>query len=232
MPRKSAIRGWPWLTGRPAMAAAGLALTEAGQDRWRARQRPSSSPWSALERPSSTANSPNDPARQWPDMTGTSAPGRPPLHHATMTDDADTVSALLTEGADPNVPDRPGFTALHFAAQERSHLRGRHPARLRSPRPARKRNPRVLTIASRSWCRRARPLPGFEGADGPFLAVGEQHLRLGGETLPADGVVQFLGSPSPDRAGPSAAKLYEEMPDSVAWSASSFETGRLEQAEP
>jgi hypothetical protein len=51
-------------------------------------------------------------------MTGTSAPGRPSLLHAAMTDDTDTVSALLSEGADPDVPDRLGFTALHLAAQE------------------------------------------------------------------------------------------------------------------
>jgi uncharacterized protein len=44
--------------------------------------------------------------------------GRVPLHYAALANDADAVSKLLTEGADPNVADRLGFTPLHFAAQE------------------------------------------------------------------------------------------------------------------
>ena len=44
--------------------------------------------------------------------------GRTPLHYAALANDADAVSKLLTEGADPNVADRLGFTPLHFAAQE------------------------------------------------------------------------------------------------------------------
>jgi ankyrin repeat protein len=51
-------------------------------------------------------------------MAGIDRGGRTPLHYAAMTDDADAVRKLLTEGADPNVPDRLGFTALHLAAQE------------------------------------------------------------------------------------------------------------------
>jgi ankyrin repeat protein len=44
--------------------------------------------------------------------------GRTPLHYAALANDADAVSKLLTEGANPNVADRLGFTPLHFAAQE------------------------------------------------------------------------------------------------------------------
>jgi ankyrin repeat protein len=51
-------------------------------------------------------------------MAGIDAQGRTPLHYAAMTDDAGAISALLTGGADPNVPDRLGFTPLHLAAQE------------------------------------------------------------------------------------------------------------------
>ena len=35
-------------------------------------------------------------------------------------------------------------------------------------------------------------LPGLQGADGLFLAVREQHLGLGGETLPADSAAARL----------------------------------------
>ena len=44
--------------------------------------------------------------------------GRTPLHHAALANDAEAVSRLVSEGASPNVPDRLGFTALNFAAQE------------------------------------------------------------------------------------------------------------------
>lgn len=51
-------------------------------------------------------------------MAGTDQGGRTPLHYAALANDADAVSQLLAEGADPNVADRLGFTPLHFAAQE------------------------------------------------------------------------------------------------------------------
>jgi uncharacterized protein len=51
-------------------------------------------------------------------MTGTDQGGRTPLHYAALANNADAVSQLLAEGADPNVADRLGFTPLHFAAQE------------------------------------------------------------------------------------------------------------------
>jgi ankyrin repeat protein len=51
-------------------------------------------------------------------MAGIDRGGRTPLHYAALANDADAVSWLLTEGADPNAADRMGFTALHFAAQE------------------------------------------------------------------------------------------------------------------
>lgn len=44
--------------------------------------------------------------------------GRTPLHYAALANDADAVSKLLAEGADPNVADRSGFTPLHFAAEQ------------------------------------------------------------------------------------------------------------------
>jgi uncharacterized protein len=51
-------------------------------------------------------------------MAGIDKEGRIPLHYAALANDADAVSKLLTEGADPNVADQLGFTPLHFAAQE------------------------------------------------------------------------------------------------------------------
>jgi len=51
-------------------------------------------------------------------VAGTDRGGRTPLHYAALANDADAVSELLTEGADPSAPDRLGFTPLHFAAQE------------------------------------------------------------------------------------------------------------------
>jgi hypothetical protein len=92
---------------------------EAAQDRWRADGHRISSPWSALARPSSTAGSPNAPTtRRRPDLVGIDRGGRTSLHYAALANDADAVSTLLTQGADPNAPDRLGFTASHFAAQE------------------------------------------------------------------------------------------------------------------
>ncbi len=43
-------------------------------------------------------------------MAGTDRAGRTPLQYAAGANDADTVSKLLTKGANPNVADRPGFT--------------------------------------------------------------------------------------------------------------------------
>lgn len=43
---------------------------------------------------------------------------RAPLHYAALEDDAEYVRSLLAAGADPELADRQGFTALHLAAQE------------------------------------------------------------------------------------------------------------------
>jgi Transposase, Mutator family len=55
------------VTKGPGSRAAGLAmafkLIESAQDRWRAVNAPTSSPWSAPDRPSSTGSSSSDPAR-------------------------------------------------------------------------------------------------------------------------------------------------------------------------
>jgi uncharacterized protein len=56
--------------------------------------------------------------RRRPDLVGIDSGVRTSLHCAALANDADAVSALLTQGADPNAPERLGFTALHFAAQE------------------------------------------------------------------------------------------------------------------
>jgi ankyrin repeat protein len=39
------------------------------------------------------------------------------LHEAAMGNDAASARSLIENGADPNAPDRDGFTPLHFAAQ-------------------------------------------------------------------------------------------------------------------
>ena len=41
--------------------------------------------------------------------------GRTLLHHATMMEQTEMVKRLLSEGASPNMPNRPGRTALHLA---------------------------------------------------------------------------------------------------------------------
>ena len=51
-------------------------------------------------------------------MAGTDRLNRTPLHYAALDNDTDTVSKLLSEGADPNARDRRGFSPLHFAAQQ------------------------------------------------------------------------------------------------------------------
>lgn len=51
-------------------------------------------------------------------MAGIDLEGRTPLHYAALANDTDAVRQLLTEGTNPNAPDRLGFTPLHFAAQE------------------------------------------------------------------------------------------------------------------
>ena len=43
--------------------------------------------------------------------------GRTPLHEASIERDVAACRRLLDAGADPNVADRGGWTALHFAAQ-------------------------------------------------------------------------------------------------------------------
>jgi ankyrin repeat protein len=44
--------------------------------------------------------------------------GRSAIHYAAANGDADEVTRLLAEGADPGEADNVGFTPLHFAAQE------------------------------------------------------------------------------------------------------------------
>ena len=46
--------------------------------------------------------------------------GRSALHYACADGDHDAAVNLLSEGADPNLPDRASWTPLHFAAQSNS----------------------------------------------------------------------------------------------------------------
>jgi ankyrin repeat protein len=46
--------------------------------------------------------------------------GRTPLHYAASEGNADEVSKLLRDGANPNAADDSGWTSLHFAAQASS----------------------------------------------------------------------------------------------------------------
>jgi ankyrin repeat protein len=46
--------------------------------------------------------------------------GRTPLHYAAMSNDVDSLTTLLGQGVNPNIPDRSGFTALHLVAPEGS----------------------------------------------------------------------------------------------------------------
>ena len=85
-----------------ATNSAGLAmafkLIEAAQDRWRAVNARTSSPWSAPERPSPAESSPNEPATWRPDIPGIDPHGRTPLHYAALANDTAAIRVLLSDG--------------------------------------------------------------------------------------------------------------------------------------
>ncbi|HSW74524.1 MAG TPA: ankyrin repeat domain-containing protein [Candidatus Saccharimonadales bacterium] len=46
--------------------------------------------------------------------------GRTELHYAALHNEAEKMEQLITDGCDPNLPDKQGMTPLHFAAQSKS----------------------------------------------------------------------------------------------------------------